>query len=142
MPKNNMATRSYVGVVNQDGSVEQVYVQLDGYPAGVGQMLQGYYLAESKVRALISRGSVCELREIEAPCKGANPDKVTLYISGDETVPMRYPSVKAATDMDSLHIEWIYLFRPDGNGMGVWSCIDTTTMQERPLLDVLAEIKG
>lgn len=56
-----MATRSAVGKEDQDGNVVGIYVHFDGYPEGVGAVLQAHYREPAKVDALLALGSVSSL---------------------------------------------------------------------------------
>lgn len=58
-----MATRSTIGVLNSDGTVEAVYCHWDGYPEHNGRILVNHYNTESKVRELLSYGGISCLRE-------------------------------------------------------------------------------
>jgi len=56
-----MATRSFIGKVQQDGSVHGIYCHFDGYPEGVGAVLKKHYMATSDVDALLALGDLSEL---------------------------------------------------------------------------------
>lgn len=56
-----MATRSGIGVKREDWSVVGVYCHSDGYPEGVGRMLQEHYLDRAKVEKLVALGSISSL---------------------------------------------------------------------------------
>jgi hypothetical protein len=56
-----MATRSTIGILNSDGTVEAVYCHWDGYPEHNGKILVENYTTESKVRELISMGGISSL---------------------------------------------------------------------------------
>ena len=58
-----MSTRSHIGILNLDGSVEYVYCHHDGYPEGVGEILKKHYTSEEKLRTLLSLGDVKDLDE-------------------------------------------------------------------------------
>jgi len=63
-----MATRSSISLENADGTILQIYCHFDGYPQGVGKMLEDNYTDLDKVKALISLGSVSVLASsIECP---------------------------------------------------------------------------
>lgn len=63
-----MSTRSMIGKMAPDGSVEAIYCHFDGYPEGVGRTLIDYYCGSS-VDELISLGDVSSLgrKPISAP---------------------------------------------------------------------------
>jgi hypothetical protein len=58
-----MATRSTIGIRNEDNSIEVIYCHWDGYLEGVGNILKNNYNTEDKVRQLLSFGSVSSLDE-------------------------------------------------------------------------------
>jgi hypothetical protein len=53
-----MSTRSRIGVLNENGSIESVYCHSDGYPEGVGETLTSNYNSEEKAREIISLGDL------------------------------------------------------------------------------------
>jgi hypothetical protein len=56
-----MATRSRIGIMNTDGTIESVYCHFDGYLTGVGRILYEHYKDEDKVRELINLGDMSSL---------------------------------------------------------------------------------
>lgn len=59
-----MATRSLIGIVNQDGSINYIYCHFDGFPTGeksVGWTLRDFYVDEEKIRKLINGGDISAL---------------------------------------------------------------------------------
>lgn len=63
-----MATRSRIGIQNEDGSVTSVYCHWDGYPEHNGDILAVHYKEREKVQKLIGLGSISSLApEIDAP---------------------------------------------------------------------------
>ena len=63
-----MATRSRIGIQNEDGSVTSVYCHWDGYPENNGDILVVHYKEREKVQKLIGLGSLSSLApEIDAP---------------------------------------------------------------------------
>jgi hypothetical protein len=58
-----MATRSRIGIENEDGSVSSVYCHWDGYPSHNGDLLVKHYSDRENVEALISLGSISSLRK-------------------------------------------------------------------------------
>ena len=51
-----MATRSHIGIKNQDNSVTYIYCHWDGYPGHNGKILLNHYQTEDKVRELMKIG--------------------------------------------------------------------------------------
>lgn len=63
-----MATRSRIGIQNEDGSVNSIYCHWDGYPENNGDILVMHYKEREKVQKLIGLGSLSRLAtEIDAP---------------------------------------------------------------------------
>lgn len=58
-----MATRSNIGILNEDGTVDYIYCHFDGYPEHNGAILNKHYTTEGKVRMLIGLGDLSILGE-------------------------------------------------------------------------------
>lgn len=58
-----MATRSTIGIQNDDETIEAVYCHWDGYLEGVGKTLKENYNSEDKIRLLLSFGNISSLGE-------------------------------------------------------------------------------
>ena len=56
-----MATRSTIGIENEDGTIDAIYCHWDGYLEGVGKILKESYNSEQKIRELLSYGNVSSL---------------------------------------------------------------------------------
>ena len=56
-----MSTRSNIGIINRDGTIEMIYCQSDGYPSWNGRILLENYSNEDKVRALLALGDISSL---------------------------------------------------------------------------------
>jgi len=56
-----MATRSFIGILNKDDSVDYIYCHWDGYPEHNGVLLNDFYNNEDTVRDLISLGDLSVL---------------------------------------------------------------------------------
>lgn len=56
-----MATRSTIGILNDDGTVHGIYCHWDGYYSNNGRILWEHYIDEPKVRELIALGSLSSL---------------------------------------------------------------------------------
>ena len=53
-----MATRSAIGIRNEDDTISSVYCHWDGYPSHNGRILREYYTTRQKVNKLISLGDL------------------------------------------------------------------------------------
>ena len=58
-----MATRSRIGLVNQDGSIDSIYCHFDGYISGNGRILDQHYNSLEKIQELIALGDLSSLGE-------------------------------------------------------------------------------
>lgn len=58
-----MATRSNIGIENDDGTVDYIYCHWDGYPTHVGAILLAFYSDPKVLRKLIDLGNLSSLRE-------------------------------------------------------------------------------
>ena len=56
-----MGTRSTIGVVLWDNTIESIYCHWDGYPNGVGAMLAEHYTCPAKIDALLALGDISTL---------------------------------------------------------------------------------
>ena len=56
-----MATRSYIGVRNTDGSVDYIYCHFDGYPEHNGAILREHYSNINRVNELLNLGDLSVL---------------------------------------------------------------------------------
>ena len=67
-----MATRSRIGIQNEDGTVSSVYCHWDGYPDHNGKILISNYTERERVEELIALGSISSLRKDIAPAPGSD----------------------------------------------------------------------
>ena len=58
-----MATRSRIGIENENGTISSIYCHFDGYPDGVGATLEEHYSNRQKLRMLINLGDISILGE-------------------------------------------------------------------------------
>jgi len=58
-----MATRSNIGIVNDDSSVTGIYCHWDGYPENNGKLLLNHYTNSERINGLMSLGSLSYLAE-------------------------------------------------------------------------------
>ena len=56
-----MATRSYIGTRNTDGTVDYIYCHFDGYPEHNGQILAEHYTNPNRVNELMKLGDLSVL---------------------------------------------------------------------------------
>lgn len=72
-----MGTRSYIGIENENGTVDGVYCHWDGYPphvrpgvGGVGETLLEHYTDPGRVRDVIGGGALSSLQPAIEPADG------------------------------------------------------------------------
>jgi hypothetical protein len=119
-----MATRSFIGIQNDDGTIDGIYCHWDGGPGWNGKVLVEHYATAPRVRELLSGGSLSSLMPAIDPPDGvahsfAEPaDGVCVYYRRDrgddcEEGPSRFPGgseyMIAALN---AHAEYAYLFDP------------------------------
>lgn len=100
-----MSTRSNIGIIKLDGTLEVVYCHFDGYPSHNGEILLHNYTDIKKIEELISKCDIISLEKEIKDCKFFND-------RGEETNIIKYNSLKnylcfAAKD---FQIEYFYLF--------------------------------
>lgn len=58
-----MATRSTIGIVNEDKSITSIYCHWDGYPENVGRILLNHYNNVGIINELLTLGNLSQLCE-------------------------------------------------------------------------------
>jgi hypothetical protein len=162
-----MATRSRIGIVNEDGTVSSIYCHWDGYPSNNGRILVEHYTDREKVKELIELGSISSLnREVAPPIlfenegeqvkKGVrmlkkfgvvknnhsfeNPmEGVTVAYHRDRGEEYSNPRVNESIEdyFDDDNEEYGYLFTLDGEWL-VKPCYGNNSVTQ-PVNEVLAE---
>lgn len=110
-----MSTRSNIGILLPDSKVRAVYCHYDGYPSGVGKVLQHHYTSRNKIDRLISLGALSFLGEKigeSNPFNKAVKEICCAYARdrGEELEILSFPSTQAFLEQKNLHIEWRYLW--------------------------------
>ena len=65
-----MSTRSRIGILNPNGTVESVYCHQNGYPEYTGYFLENFYTTTKLVKLLLSKG---DISNIATPYKWNTP---------------------------------------------------------------------
>ena len=120
-----MSTRSFIGIVNPDGSVSGVYCHYDGYLEGVGALLRQHYNTPEIVRDLLALGDISSL--------GPTLDSSDFYHRDrkeEMSVPFKYASLELGNTSEQVGFEFWYVFSPKG-----WLWRDRNS-QWKPLTDV------
>ncbi len=72
-----MSTHSYIGVIEEDGTLKYVYCHSDGYPSYLGRMLLTYYNTPELATELVNLGDLSMVRSMVrerlVPDKGKIP---------------------------------------------------------------------
>jgi len=141
-----MSTRSVIGIINDDNSVNSVYCHYDGYPSYTGYFLKRFFDTTEKVNSLISGGDISQLasksdwENTKYPMINNKQVLKTLYYIDrpkSEFINERWENVKPQKHKDLLEFfqrdsadEYKYLFLPSGNWNykqnGVWKCYETS----------------
>ena len=110
-----MATRSYIGIKNENEKVDYIYCHWDGYPTHHGPILIEHYQTKEQVDALLNLGDVSILGEDIDKCVAYGRDK------GESNVEKRKDvSLNEVTTNDT--VDYTYIF--DNNK---WLCYHTST---------------
>lgn len=101
-----MSTRSYIGIKNEDDTLQFVYCHWDGYPDNNGSILLEHYQDEQKIRDLIKKGGMSALEpEIK---------DISYYTdSHNESINIiNFDSIQDLnrTSLDLFDIEYYYYF--------------------------------
>ena len=126
-----MATRSFIGKQNSDGSIEYIYCHWDGYPSHNGVILQNHYTAEEKVNALLGLGDLSSLgpelgEKQNFGDRSTQRDEWCLAYSRDRNDNKVATSAKKVTNMKAYfkqadcYIDYVYVFNN-----GEWKCYNT-----------------
>lgn len=97
-----MSTRSYIGIVREDGDIDRIYTHYDGYTINNGHILLNYVNTAEKVQNLIDKGDMSSLDWVEDSTK-----EVRLYNDPKQTVTLEQFLENGE--------EYNYLFDPDVN---------------------------
>lgn len=101
-----MATRSNIGIVNEDGSITGIYVHWDGYPEYNGKMLLNHYNNDDIVNGLMDLGNLSILSESLYSTTGIN-----LYSTNNRH------TFRGATGSDSRTFEDLGEYENFGSGV-------------------------
>lgn len=116
-----MATCSYIGIENEDGTVDYTYCHFDGYPEGVGQDV--FFLTRDETREIVRQGL---MSNVGYP-----------YKEGDssERVESR-DAFFSKENLRRMNAEYAYLHCVDGE----WLCFSNTFDSPRLLSHLIKSI--
>ena len=114
----NMATRSMIGLLLEDGRVKYISCHYDGYPEGVGSTLVFDFKTENKINELLSFGDLSQLETNIHPTdvhNFENPEKgVCVFYGrdrGEEDIVAQVKSLEEFhQDANSSWTEYLYLY--------------------------------
>jgi hypothetical protein len=91
-----MSTRSCIGIIHANGSIEGVYCHYDGRPEGVGATLTNHYNSSKLARELVELGNLSSLgdtlAETVAYARDRGEDKeFVFYDNLDEMLREAWP---------------------------------------------------
>jgi hypothetical protein len=107
-----MATRSNIGIVNEDGSVTGIYVHWDGYPENNGKLLLNHYNTTGIVYELMDLGDLSSLNE------KLNTDLPHSFNKPVEGVCVAYGRDRGETGVESRVFKNIDEYQNDGDKSG------------------------
>lgn len=97
-----MSTRSKIGIIREDNTIEAIYCHWDGYPSHHIPILLELYNTSEEVEKLISLGDRSSLDSIGDTYANKN---------GEEVITTKYPNYQTFVNMlQHSWVEYIYLF--------------------------------
>jgi hypothetical protein len=133
-----MATRSRIGIENEDGTVSSVYCHWDGYPSHNGDLLVKHYSDRENVEALISLGSISSLRKNLVNTSGTHSfespqEDVTIAYHRDRGEALQEARIDESIEAyaKSDYEEYGYVFTRDNE----WKVVDGTIKSVADILN-------
>ena len=135
-----MATRSHIGLKNQDGTVDYIYCHWDGYPTNNGFILIEHYDTTDKVKQLLELGNLSVLgseigEKQDFDNRSTQRDGWCLAYGRDRG---ESNTSKGNTSFKDLlrddNVDYLYVF--DGER---WECYDTHTKEPIDLYTIPSE---
>lgn len=118
-----MSTKAYIGIVNDDNSIDFIYNHYDSYPADLGNWLLGNMKTTEQVLALIERGDASSVQFDKFYAETAKEIK----------------RIHHATDVEEFalcdDVDYLYLFEH-----GSWSVFDVSRQTWAGLKDYLESL--
>ena len=115
-----MATRSNIGIVNEDDSITAIYVHWDGYPEYVGKMLLNHYNNDDIVNGLMDLGNLSILSESLHSTTGINRYSTNnrhTFNNPQDGVCVAYGRDRGETGSDSRTFEDLGEYENFGSGV-------------------------
>lgn len=129
-----MSTRSRIGILRKNGSIDSIFCHFDGYLDGVGEKLISYYNDLSSANKLINRGDIETLHEYadsdSFKIKKYGDGKIThSFFDDDATNWDNYKPIHSKNidellkkDIENL-VQYIYLFN-EQKDKWIWSNVN------------------
>lgn len=139
-----MSTRSVIGIIRKDGSVECINCYRDGYLHGVGKVLLNHYTDQDKIEQLLELGDLYALKE-NTDHTIINSDKYTTiaYVrdGGEKNTQSRvFDSIQEFQyEFNNSWCEYAYLF---DESKQKWYCNTTAVFDEQSLEELSLAIKN
>lgn len=103
-----MATRSFIGIQNLDGTITGVYCHHDGYLDGVGKTLKENYTTTKSVKDLVALGSLSSLGEDLDVTQAFHRDR------GEPGLDISIYGSLGQLRFGDGGYEYLYIFTPEG----------------------------
>lgn len=124
-----MGTRSNIGLINTDGTIETIYTHWDGYPEWVGVILAMNYKNDEQVKTLLSFGDRSSLYGTPT-AEGSYGEK------GEDCPSEKWASFAEYDKAPKKGAEFVYLFQG-----GTWYIYEVADDYTLAYIGVISNIK-
>ena len=117
-----MSTRSRIGIMNPDGSIDSIYHHYDGYPQWLGVKLKKNYTDSASIRqALIDQGDLsCIESDTDWNRKELDEPIVLSYkMRGEDCPAAHHAAFLDFLYYDTIQTDFSYLWNPE---IKIWTC--------------------
>ncbi len=111
-----MSTRSNIGIINEDSSVDVIYCHYDGYPCHNGAILLTHYKDEDKVRRLLRLGDISSLAEKLEPA----PGQEHTFEKPADGVVVAYGRERESEQTEARHYRSLDAYRKELQSSNTW----------------------
>ena len=132
-----MSTRSRIGILNKDGSIDSVYHHFDGYPEWLGVKLKQNYQNSCFIREeLIEEGdlSCIESHQDWDRKELTKPIVLSYKMRGEDCPAAHHETLSDFLDYDTVQTEYSYLWNPEIKHWICWKHYFSMTDYIRPAL--------
>ena len=145
-----MATRSIIGILHDNNTIESIYCHFDGYPSNTGYFLLTYYNTKQKVLDLIKKGDLSSIassfdwNETELPKINNKIQLTPRHYSKriDQPEPSTQPiihDIQCNFFNDLMGEEYKYLYIPEDREDALftgWKCWNVQDRKNRYLVNI------